>query len=429
MYNREMSKIQIHKRCSSQQIKDILSKYVRKELRAKEACRYLNIGRTRLYQLVTAYRNNPDAEIVAKKREKPPRQLQQTIKEHILAELKVEKEKIIDNPDVPTNRYNYTYIKGLLEEKYEDIVSLPTVIALAKANDYWKAKRKKENTHTRQVLTKFVGELVQHDASPHLYAPDSMQKWSLITSLDDYSRKLLHATLVLVETTWIHIEAVESVCLRFGIPFSYYIDQHSIFRYVKNRDKYSVYTTYTKFTGDVDTQWGTILKDISTKPIFALSAPAKGKIERPYQWLQDHLVRTCVRRGITDIIEAQKVLDEEVFRYNTKHVHSITGEIPDIRFNKAIKNEQTLFRPFMPIAPYSTKDMFALREARTTDGYRTISLYGKKIPVPKADPYRPIDLRMRPDRQTQTVEIRFWHEKIFLGSETFPLKDLSGIHL
>lgn len=424
-----MSKRHLDKRFTSQQIKDILSKYIQKQLRAKEACRYLSIGRTRLYELVIDYREHPDAEIQVKKRETPPRQLKETIKDHILSELKVEKEKIIDNPDVPTNRYNYTYIKTLIEEKYEESVSLPTVISLAKANDYWRAKRKKESTHTRQVLTQFVGELVQHDASPHLYAPDSMQKWSLITSLDDYSRKLLHATLVIVETTWIHIEAVEAVCLRFGIPFSYYVDQHSIFRYVKHRDKYSVYTTYTKFTGDVDTQWNTILKDIATKPIFALSAPAKGKIERPYQWLQDHLVRTCVRRGITNITEAQKVLDEEVFRYNTKQLHSITGEIPDIRFNKAIKNEQTMFRPFVPTAPYTTKDMFALREARTTDGYRSISLYGKKIPVPKADPYRPIDIRMRPDRQTQTVELRFWHEKILLGSQIFPAKELPGIHL
>lgn len=429
MYNRGVSKAQVHKRFTSEQIKDILGKYVKKQLRAKEACRYLNIGRTRLHELVVNYRKNPEVDLLARKRETPPRQLQQSIKEHILTELTVEKEKIIDNPDVPTNKYNYSYIKNLLYEKYEETISLPTIITIAKDNDFWKAKRKKQDMHTRQVLTNFVGELIQHDSSPHLFAPDSMQKWSLITSLDDYSRKLLHAQLVLVETTWIHIQAVEAVCLRFGVPFSYYVDQHSIFRYVKHRDKYSVYTTYTKFTGDVDTQWNTILKDIATKPIFALSPQAKGKIERPYQWLQDHLVRTCVRHGITDIVAGQKILDAEVLRYNTRQVHSVTGEIPDIRFNKAIKNEQTLFRPFAPTAPYTTKDMFALREARTTDGYRAISLYGTKISVPKVDPHRPIDIRMRPDRRTQTVELRFWHEKNLLGSQTLPAKDLPGIHL
>lgn len=419
---------QLHKRFIEDQVKDIVAKYIEKKVRAKEACRYLGIGRTRLHQLVTAYKSNPQKPVVGYKRTIYPHVIKQSIREHILVELSFEKEKIIDNPNVPTNKYNYSYIRNLIQEKYDEQVSLPTIISLAKAHDFWKTKRKREHIHTRQVLTNFIGELVQHDSSHHLFAPDALRKWYLITSLDDYSRKLLHAQLVLVETTWMHIKAVEDVCLRFGVPFSYYVDQHSIFRYVKDRDKFSVWTTYTKFTGDVDTQWSTLLKDISAKPIFALSPEAKGKIERPYQWLQDHLVRTCVRYGITDIIKGQEILDAEVYRYNAKQVHSVTGEIPNIRFNKAIKEGKTLFRPFIPIQPYTTRDIFSLRETRTTDGYRSISLYGTKLKIPHVDSYRPIDIRMSPDIKTKTVEVRFWHEKTFLGSQTLPAKDLPGVH-
>ncbi len=428
LYNHGVAKIQLHTRLNREQIQDIIGRYARRELRAKEACRYLGIGRTRLHQLNLKYRFDPSQVAVIHKRLSPPRRLQESIKEHILKELTFEKEKIIDNPNVPTTRYNYSYIKNLIQEKYDEAVSLPTIIQLAKTNNFWKAKRKREQIHTRQVFTQFVGELIQHDSSHHLFAPDQLKKWYLITSLDDYSRKLLHARLVLVETTWIHIQAVEEVCLRFGIPFSYYVDQHSIFRYVKDRDKFSVWTTYTKFTGDVDTQWNTLLKDLSTKPIFALSPEAKGKIERPYQWLQDHLVRTCVRNNITDIAKGQQILTEEVIRYNTRQVHSVTGEIPDIRFNKAIKEGKTLFRPFTPIQPYTTRDIFSLRETRTTDGYRSISLFGTKLKVPHVDPYRPIDIRMLPDIKAKTVEVRFWHEKTFLGSQTLPATDLPGVH-
>lgn len=424
-----MAKTQLHKRFTEKQVRDIVGKYGTKQLRAKEACRYLGIGRTRLHALAKAYRTNAKAIIVSYKRRTANNILKPSIKDHILTELAFEKEKIIDNPNVPTTRYNYSYIRNLLLEKYEEKVSLPTIITLAKANDFWKAPRKREHVHTREVLTSFVGELIQHDSSHHLFAPDAMRKWYLITSLDDYSRKLLYAKLVLSETVFVHIKAVEDVCLRFGIPFSYYVDQHSIFRYVKDRDTFSVWTTYTKFTGDVDTQWGALLKELSVKPIYALSPEAKGKIERPYQWLQDHLVRTCVRYGITDITRGQAILDEEVSAYNTKWVHSTTGEIPDIRFNTAIKDGKTLFRPFSNPAPYqSTKDIFALRDQRRTNGYRTISLHGKQIKVPKADPYMDIDLRLSPGVQPQTVEIRFWKGQTFLGIQTIPATDLPVVH-
>jgi hypothetical protein len=423
-----MPKNHLHKRFDELQIKDIISKYSSKQISAKEACRFLGIGRTRLHELTVAYRLNPTAFQIGYERHTPNNKLKESIQKHILSELTFEKKHIIDNPHVPTKRYNYSYIKNLILEKYDEQVSLPTVIQIAKDNEFWKAKRKREQIHTRQVLTNFVGELIQHDSSHHLFAPDALKKWYLITSLDDYSRKLLHARLVPIETTWIHFQAVEDVCLRVGVPFAYYIDQHSIFRYVKDRDKFSIFTTYTKFTGDVDTQWGSLLKDLSTKPIFALSPEAKGKIERPYQWLQDHLVRTCVRYGITDIMKGQEILNAEVYRYNAKQVHSVTGEIPDIRFNKAIKEGKTLFRPFLPKQPYTTKDIFSLRETRTTDGYRSISLYGTRLKVPHVDPYRPIDIRMFPDSKTRTIEVRYWHEKTFLGSQTLPAKDLPGVH-
>jgi hypothetical protein len=39
----------------------------------------------------------------------------------------------------------------------------------------------------------------------------------------------------------------------------------------------------------------------NVKVTYALSPQAKGKIERPYGWLQDRLIRTCVREDATDI--------------------------------------------------------------------------------------------------------------------------------
>jgi len=421
-------KLQLHKRFAKEQVESILVKYEKKQIKAKEAYRYLDISKSRFFEIVARYQKEHRSFSLTYSRITPNNRVSEAVKKHVISELSFEKEKIIDNPDVPTTRYNYSYIRELILEKYREKISLPTVINLAKEHNFWKPKRKKTKSHDRQVLTNFVGELIQHDSSHHLFAPDSREKWYLITSIDDYSRKLVFADLLIDETAWTHIKAVENVCLRFGIPFSYYVDQHSIFRYVKDRDRFSVWTTYTKFTGDVDTQWDMLLKDLSVKPIFALSPEAKGKVERPYQWLQDHLVRTCVRYGITDLKRGREILKEEVKAYNGKRVHSVTGEIPDIRFNKAVKEGKTLFRPFTLPDPYlSTKDIFALRQQRMTNGYRSISLYGTTLKVPKADCYLSVDIRLTPGLQDKTIDLRFWKKDTFLGVQTIPAKELPTI--
>ena len=71
------------------------------------------------------------------------------------------------------------------------------------------------------------------------------------------------------------------------------------------------------------------------------------KVERPYRWLQDRIVRTCAIEELTTIDEVRAVLREEVDRYNNYQVHSTTGESPSIRFEKARKEGNSLFRPFV----------------------------------------------------------------------------------
>ena len=76
---------------------------------------------------------------------------------------------------------------------------------------------------------------------------------------------------------------------------------------------------------------------------YALSPQAKGKIERPYRWLQDRIVRTCALENLSAIEEVRSVLKEELDRYNNYQVHSTTGEIPSIRFEKARKEGNSLY--------------------------------------------------------------------------------------
>ena len=81
-----------------------------------------------------------------------------------------------------------------------------------------------------------MGELLQHDTSYHLWSPLAQTKWYLITTIDDHSRRILHGDLWDKETSWTHIVAQKAVLMQFGCPLKYYVDNHSIFRYVERRD-------------------------------------------------------------------------------------------------------------------------------------------------------------------------------------------------
>lgn len=87
------------------------------------------------------------------------------------------------------------------------------------------------------------------------------------------------------------------------------------------------------------------------------------------------MVRTCYRENIRDIKKAQLILNYLIKKYNYHLVHSTTGEIPYIRFQRAIREKRTLFREFAIMPPFlSTKDIFCLRVDRMVNSYRKISV-------------------------------------------------------
>jgi hypothetical protein len=68
---------------------------------------------------------------------------------------------------------------------------------------------------------------------------------------------------------------------------------------------------------------------------YTLSPQAKGKVERPYRWLQDRITRTCALEKLASLEKVRSVLRSEVRRYYNHQVHSTTGEIPGQRFESA----------------------------------------------------------------------------------------------
>jgi hypothetical protein len=414
---------QLHKRFSSDQLRELFERYLQDEIERKYIQEILEIKKSRFFMLLKQYKDNPQHFTIQYQRTTPPRVISPEIEQNILKELSIEK-KIIQNKEIPLTSYNYSYLRDRLKGEYHQKVSLPTIIDRAKKHGFY-LKKPKRTIHDREVLTRYVGELIQHDASYHLWAPAAQEKWYLITSLDDYSRFMLYAVLIKKETSWAHIFALQTVLLHHGLPYAYYVDSHSIFRFVRGRD--SLCYKHHLLTDETTPQWKQVLEDCNVKVIHSLSPQARGKIERPYGWLQDHLIRTCVREDVTEIQQAQRILNQELRRYNHHQVHSTTKEIPYLRFQRALKEKRSPFREFKIRPPFqSVKDIFCLRIDRTVDPYRRVSIHNLQLKVNHATPRKEVNLRIYPLNK-DISEIRFWCEDKLIDVQRIKNSDLKGV--
>lgn len=416
---------QLHKNFTDSQVKDLMERYLKKEIKRSYLQEILSIKRRRFCTLVKRYREDPNSFSIQYQRKKKSRTISLAVEKNILKELTFE-QKLIKDKDIALKSYNYSFVKEQLKIKFEQQVSLPTIINRAKKHNFY-LKKPKHKVHDREVLTNYVGELIQHDSSLHKWSPYASEKWYLITSIDDFSRYLLYAVLLRKETTWAHIMALQALFLKHGLPSSIYADSHSIFRFVQSRD--SVWRKHYLLTDEADTQWKQVLNDCNVKYIPALSPQAKGKVERPYRWLQDHIVRLCARENIKDIRGARRILANEVQQYNYHRVHSTTGEVPHFRFQRALKDKKSLFRNFIIKPPFqSIRDIFCIRIERTVNPYRKISINNVEIKTNHVPLGAKVILRFYANERTGLSEIRIWHNNRLMGIQKVKTKDLNIVH-
>jgi len=180
---------QLHKRFTDEQVKVLFQGYCQGLLRRDTVQEIRRIGKSQLFVLLKQYLRDPKSFSVSYKRATHPR-LSVTDEAEIERALLREKE-IVEDKRLPISCYNYTAMRDHLAKKGSNI-SVNTIINRAKRLGCYK-HRKKRKVHDREVLTASIGALIQHDASTHLWAPFAEEKWVLITSIDDFSSKLLFA--------------------------------------------------------------------------------------------------------------------------------------------------------------------------------------------------------------------------------------------
>ena len=78
-----------------------------------------------------------------------------------------------------------------------------------------------------------------------------------LASINDYSRQLFFADFSRQKTSWVHIQATQTLIQTYGVPFKHYVDSLHIFRFVQGHD--SFWWKYVLEMDDVHTQWKKVL--------------------------------------------------------------------------------------------------------------------------------------------------------------------------
>jgi len=106
---------QLHKKFTDDQIKNLIIRYLKKEIARKYIQEILGIQKTRFFALVKRFKENPENFSVSYFRSTPTRTIPETIKTNIIKELKMQ-EDLIRAKDIPIKYYNYSCIKKYLRK-------------------------------------------------------------------------------------------------------------------------------------------------------------------------------------------------------------------------------------------------------------------------------------------------------------------------
>ena len=156
--------------------------------------------------------------------------------------------------------------------------------------------------------------MVLWDGSVHPWFGQGHGPCCLVAAIDDATSGCLAARFFPFESSEAYLWLLRKMVTEYGIPLSIYQDRHSA---LKRND--SSWTLEEQLRGRQDpTQVGWALEELSIQPIYALSAQAKGRIERLFGTLQDRLIAELQKAAITDSERANLFLEGFLEAHNRR---------------------------------------------------------------------------------------------------------------
>jgi len=163
------------------------------------------------------------------------------------------------------------------------------------------------------------GQMLLTDASSHDWLEgrdprySARRKLCLIGAIDDARSAIVHLRFWPTECQAGYITMARQVTSTFGIPMSFYHDRHTIL--VSPCEP----TIEDELAGSEPmSQFQAILSQLGAESIRALTAQAKGRIERMWQTLQDRLRKEMRLAGVKTLEEANAFVTGYIERYNAR---------------------------------------------------------------------------------------------------------------
>lgn len=236
------------------------------------------------------------------------------------------REKIVNLYNEKYYDFNFTHFREKLKE-FENInIPYGTLYNILSENGIKSPKKnrksKKQNLHPSRERKKYFGELVQIDASVHLWFGNF--KTYLHAAIDDATGNVLGAYFDTGETIKGYYEMTYQILTKYGIPMTFYSDRRTIFEYYSKKMVNIEKDTFTQFEVACD--------KLGIEIITTSIAQAKGKIERLFESFQSRLVAELRLNNINTIEKANQFVLGYLPVYNKQFA------LP-INYNKSFMEE------------------------------------------------------------------------------------------
>lgn len=213
--------------------------------------------------------------------------------------------------------YHPTLFSEVLLDEHQIDVSRQTLTRWLLAKGVWSGARKSRPHRRKRERREAIGELIQFDGSHHDWFEGRGPECCLLVAIDDASGQVFLRFAESENSRDVLLTLRRYVEL-YGIPRQIYTDYGSVYHIPRSSQR-------SQTMKDRPTEVGRALASLGVEHIFAHSPQAKGRVERSNRTHQDRLIKAMRRNGISNIVDANRFLDEYYIAAHNKRFASTHG--------------------------------------------------------------------------------------------------------